>query len=212
MKEELLTMTEEEAEASSFDHIARDIFAPIYPVIAEQIIRWYGITEGRCLDLGAGTGRLGFAVAEKAPALSVLLYDKSEAMLRIASRDNPDPSRIETMKGMVEKLPFDDNSVDLVVSRGSVFFWDDQAAGINETYRVLRPGGAACIGGGFGTEDLLNRIIEIMAVEDPGWNEWRTRRTGLPQEKRFDLLLKKSAVPRYRIEHEEAGTWIKFRK
>ena len=212
MAEHPLTLTEEEAEASSFDHIARDIFAPIYPVLAEQILRWSGISEGRCLDLGAGTGRLGFALAEKAPGLSVLLYDKSEAMLSIASRDNPAPSRIRTMKGMAESLPFDDESVDLAVSRGSVFFWEDQLAGIDEIYRVLRPGGAACIGGGFGSAALLDQIEEIMAVEDPGWHEWRTRKTGRSQEEYFESLLGKSVVPRYRISKEDAGLWIKFRK
>jgi len=48
-------------------------------------------------------------------------------------------------------MPFPDNSVDLVVSHGSIFFWDDQVKGLQEVYRVLRPGGKAMIGGGVGS-------------------------------------------------------------
>jgi SAM-dependent methyltransferase len=50
-----------------------------------------------------------------------------------------------------EQLPLVDNYLDLVVSRGSIFFWDDPARGIREVHRVLRPGGCAMIGGGCGS-------------------------------------------------------------
>ncbi len=48
---------------TQFDQIAREIFAPIYPVIAEQIVRKTGITAGQCLDVGCG-GYLGMALAK----------------------------------------------------------------------------------------------------------------------------------------------------
>jgi len=47
-------------------------------------------------------------------------------------------------------MPLPSESVDLVFSRGSIFFWDDPAQGLQEVYRVLRPGGEAMIGGGRG--------------------------------------------------------------
>jgi len=50
-----------------------------------------------------------------------------------------------------EQLPLVDDYLDLVVSRGSVFFWDDPARGIREVHRVLHPGGCAMIGGGCGS-------------------------------------------------------------
>jgi ubiquinone/menaquinone biosynthesis C-methylase UbiE len=43
--------------------------------------------------------------------------------------------------GTAEALPFDDVSFDIVVSANSIFFWPDQPAGIQEIYRVLKPGG-----------------------------------------------------------------------
>jgi len=43
--------------------------------------------------------------------------------------------------GMAEALPLQDASVDLALSTSSFHHWQDQAAGIREIARVLRPGG-----------------------------------------------------------------------
>ena len=42
---------------------------------------------------------------------------------------------------MTEALPLQDASVDLALSTTSFHHWQDQAAGIREIARVLRPGG-----------------------------------------------------------------------
>jgi hypothetical protein len=36
--------------SGNMDEIAKTIFAPVYPVIADNIIRRFGITEGICID------------------------------------------------------------------------------------------------------------------------------------------------------------------
>ncbi len=48
-------------------------------------------------------------------------------------------------EGDAEHLPFDDNSFDLVYSWGVLHHSPNTLAGINEVYRVLRPGGTARI-------------------------------------------------------------------
>jgi SAM-dependent methyltransferase len=48
-------------------------------------------------------------------------------------------------------------SVDFLVSRESIFFWDDPVKGLKEIRRVLRPGGTACIGGGAGSGHIATR-------------------------------------------------------
>ncbi|WP_198003839.1 hypothetical protein [Methanocaldococcus sp. FS406-22] len=47
-----------------FDEIVRNVFAPVYPVIAKQIVDRTGIKEGICIDLGTGTGALARAIAK----------------------------------------------------------------------------------------------------------------------------------------------------
>jgi hypothetical protein len=44
--------------AKEFSGIANEIFAPIYPVIAEQIIKRCNVLEGMCIDVGTGASNL----------------------------------------------------------------------------------------------------------------------------------------------------------
>ena len=52
---------------------------------------------------------------------------------------------LTSVDGRAESLPFDDVSVDLVVSTLSAHHWDDPVAAFAEIRRVLRPGGVARI-------------------------------------------------------------------
>ena len=75
----------------------------------------------------------------------VMLDPSAEAMtegLRLA-REKKLHDRLLAVVGVAEAMPFPDNSVDLVASRGSIFFWDNPAQGLREVYRVLRPGARA---------------------------------------------------------------------
>lgn len=49
--------------------------------------------------------------------------------------------------GFSDNLPFDDNSIDLIMSKRSVMFWNDFIAAFNEINRVLKLGGSIYIGG-----------------------------------------------------------------
>ena len=45
-------------DAASYDRFIEEKLVRTYPQTARRIIDEYGITEGRCLDIGCGTGRL----------------------------------------------------------------------------------------------------------------------------------------------------------
>lgn len=201
--------------AANFSRIAENIFAPIYPVLADQIIRDTGITAGRCVDVGAGPGHLGLALAEQNPELSVVLCDASNDMLALA-RANAGScgwnERVRVEFGLAECLPFEDESVQLVVSRGSIFFWNNQAQGLDEIYRILAPGGCAWIGGGFGTAALQAQVQESMKVVAPNWEKTRQKRLEAQGQLHFEQLMKTTRVPEYEISKTEAGLWIRFRK
>lgn len=49
------------------------------------------------------------------------------------------------LQGDAEDLPFEADSFDRYVSAGSIEYWPDPQRGITEAYRVVRPGGIACV-------------------------------------------------------------------
>jgi SAM-dependent methyltransferase len=91
------------------------------------------------LDVACGTGILSRTVAEwVSPNGSVTGLDMNDGMLAVARRK---ASHIEWKQGLAEKLPFEDEAFDAVVSQFGLMFFDDRQAAIREMMRVLRQGG-----------------------------------------------------------------------
>lgn len=194
------------------EKIMKGHFRKIYPVIAAQIVERTGVTTGRCIDLGGGPGMLGVCLAQLT-ALRVTVVDLMPECVELAGENSAEAGvahRVDAVVGVAEALPFDDASIDLVVSRGSIFFWEDQAQGLAEVYRVLRPGGWAWIGGGFGTAELL-REIEAAKADDPEWSRKRRERMTQSPPEHFRAILERLGIDGV-VEHQEAGTWIIFQK
>lgn len=203
-----------EINAVEFDKIAREVFAPVYPVIAEQIKHKTGIIRGTCLDIGCGGGYLGIAMTG-ITELDVYLFDASQEMLKIAAGNIASrglEQRIQTLPGDVHKIPLDDNSIDLVISRGSVFFWRDRQKAFQEIHRVLKPGGVAFVGGGFGTEALKEQITSVMEKKNKNWREKLKKNIGENAVEGFAETLRKAGIITFEIDRNEAGLWIIIRR
>lgn len=198
--------------AEGFARIAREVFAPIYPVIAEQVLAWSGIQSGLALDLGSGPGFFAAALVEKSE-LSVIALDADPAMARIAQKTAAGyRDRMIPVIGDVHCMPIRDGAVSLIASRGSIYFWEDRPQAFREIERVLRPGGAAFVGGSFGTAALQNDIFREMRRRNPDWDRDVARRSGgaTPDLLRRELVA--SGVAHSRVREEEAGLWVEIRK
>jgi ubiquinone/menaquinone biosynthesis C-methylase UbiE len=90
------------------------------------------------LDVGCGTGRLLRAAHIRWPHAQLIGVDPAEGMVEVARHLAPE---ITFHVGSAEALPLPNASVDVVLSTVSFHHWGDQAAGIREVARVLRPGG-----------------------------------------------------------------------
>ncbi|HEY4455795.1 MAG TPA: methyltransferase domain-containing protein [Pseudonocardiaceae bacterium] len=90
------------------------------------------------LDVGCGTGSLLRQAAERFPYATRTGVDPAERMIAVATEADPSARLIVAP---AERLPFNDNEFDLVVSTNSFHNWPDHRAGITEIGRVLRPGG-----------------------------------------------------------------------
>ena len=93
---------------------------------------------GSVLDVGCGTGRLLRRANRYWPEAQLIGVDPAQGMIEQAKLLTPNAT---FYTAMAETLPLQDNSVDLAISTISFHHWQNQAAGIREIARVLRPGG-----------------------------------------------------------------------
>ena len=111
--------------------------------IANDIVEKMG--NGTILDLGSGTGYLSIEIARRAPNLQVYGIDLSRQMVKIAGRHAKGVDNARFVFGNAAKLPFKDNSIDLVVSTGASHHWKTPRMVFDECYRVLKTGNEAWI-------------------------------------------------------------------
>jgi arsenite methyltransferase len=96
------------------------------------------------LDLGCGAGTdLLIAAQMTGPAGRVIGVDMTASMLERArvSADAMGLGNVELHEALIEALPLDDASVDVVISNGVIDLVPDKDAVLDEIDRVLRPGG-----------------------------------------------------------------------
>ncbi|BBO90338.1 class I SAM-dependent methyltransferase [Desulfosarcina ovata] len=205
------TSTFDEAGARKMNEIAKTVFAPIYPVIARNAMAVTGISKGTCLDLGSGPGMLAMAMAREAPQMEIIAFDFSEASGRIGLENFTEAGlgdRIRTEAGDVHAMPFKDASVDLIVSRGSMFFWTDLKSAFSEIYRILAVGGATYIGGGFGNLELRDQVIAEMLERDPTWDCYAKKKAGADSHRRFTEMFREIGCTEFKIIDDETGFWV----
>lgn len=203
-----------EMDAEKYDRQTKGITAPVYPEIARQFIGRCEEAEGLCLDLGSGNGPLGIAVAENCD-MDVILVDSNPDMLAYAEKNIAEKElggRVRTELADVHELPFGEESATLIVSRGSVFFWEDQPKAFNEIYRVLRRGGYAFIGGGFGNLALKKEIDQKMLEHNPGWFEHLSGKIGPDAPMRFAAVMEAAGIEEYHIDYSPVGLWVIIHK
>ena len=96
------------------------------------------------LDLGCGAGTdLLIAAQMTGPTGRVIGVDMTASMLdrARASADEMGIDNFELHESLIESLPLDDASVDVVISNGVIDLVPDKDAVFAEIDRVLRPGG-----------------------------------------------------------------------
>ena len=138
---------EDPAIAAAFNRIAR---WPQMRLLRQVVIRRATamVRTGEVVDLGCGPGYLVVELARAAPSLHVTGVDLSDEMVAEAERFAAQAglgSRVAFRKGDVQRIPFPDASLDLVVSTLSLHHWSDPLPVLDEVARVLRPGGSFLI-------------------------------------------------------------------
>ena len=103
------------------------------------------------VDLGAGTGTLARAAVDRWATVQAIAVDPSEGMLEAGRAEArrtlgaPAARRLRWVRASADRLPLPDRSADVVVSSFAVQHLPSRIAGLRETWRILRPGGAIAI-------------------------------------------------------------------
>ena len=100
--------------------------------------------EERVLDLGCGAGTDTLIAAQMVgPKGHVTGIDMTPEMLAKArsAAEEMGLANVELVEGEAEKLPFEDETFDVVISNGVIDLVPDKDAVFSEIFRVLKPGG-----------------------------------------------------------------------
>ena len=100
------------------------------------------------LDVGCGGGRTITKLAAAARDGTVYGIDYSTESVNAARRTNReliDRHRVNVQQASVDRLPFADETFNLVTAVETHFWWQDVNAGMREIFRVLKPSGHLAI-------------------------------------------------------------------
>ena len=204
-------------EPGKMDAVSKGSFAPVYPLIASQIVEKSSVKKGICVDVGTGPAALSIALA-RITDLEIYAMDISKDMCRKAQENVYKAGlygRIVPVHGDVAKMLFPDNLADLVVSRGSIPFWKDLTGAFNEIKRVLKPDGFGYVGGGFGSSTMKAKIKKD---RERKLKSSKYKKTEIYQNpKKINLhevenAIKNAGITRYSIINDDSGMWFLIRK
>jgi arsenite methyltransferase len=112
----------------------------------------------RVVDLGAGTGLLALAARRRVKGSGyVVAVDVSvDALSECKRQAEPaeDVAPLACVAGDALHVPLASQSVDVMMTRSVIIYLADKQAGVQELYRVLKPGGRASIW------EPINEVVE----------------------------------------------------
>lgn len=143
MQEEF-ELEDEELAFRDYSHIT-SVISVNYSLMADELSQFGDFQEGVAVDLGSGLGDLAIEIARRYPKLTVIGVDISPKAISEAAKRAKEENLINVGFELqdVHKLKFTDNTIDLVVSHGSIHHWKDVSAAFSEIYRVLKSTGLA---------------------------------------------------------------------
>ncbi|HEY7529728.1 MAG TPA: methyltransferase domain-containing protein [Gemmatimonadota bacterium] len=187
-----------------------DEFYPPSPRIREHLLP-HAVAGTRVLEVGAGSGRDGAALAAR--GARVVLLDASAGALELASRNAPGLRGRALVRGDALASPFPDGAFDLVFHQGLLEHFRDPLPLLLENRRLLRPGGVLLVDvpQTFHPWTALKRVLIPLGLWFAGWEtqftpaalERAVRAAGFERLTTYGDWMRPSLA--YRLAREAAG-------
>lgn len=181
-----------------------ELWRPIYPHLARWLIQGSTPRPGWILELGPFSGGISTALARQCEGVRPICLMAEEEIARTVKRQFGPELRV--LVGGLQKLPFG-ASLRTVIFRGAFFFLTPQI--IRETYRILKPGSWAILGGGYGAHTPAEEIAKI-AQESKRLNDLLGKRWISRGE--LEEMLGDAGLQGYGEILEEGGLWVFLKK
>jgi hypothetical protein len=139
------------------------LWEPVQPYLARQIEELYGRQDGQILEIGPFSGLI-FALARKKVGRSFLISAFPQAAVRSCQQEARRlglEDRVTIIESDCSLVGVADDSVDLTIFRGALFFPSLFQVDFRAITRTLRRGGIAFVGGGFGKHTPPEVIRQI---------------------------------------------------
>jgi ubiquinone/menaquinone biosynthesis C-methylase UbiE len=145
-----------------YNFLPAKMFVPHYKMIAQEVALG---ANGVLLDIGTGPGILPLEIAKRFSGSKIIGIDLSEKMIEISNKNNVKYGGLANVEFMLmdaNALKFNDNSLDMIISTGSLHHWKNPIKILNEVYRCLKPGCQAWIYDGYGnaTDADIHQCIQ----------------------------------------------------
>ena len=187
------------------------LWEPIRPYLVRQIEELYGRRDGFILEIGPFSG-LVFALAQKSVGQGYLMAAFPHAVIpsyQQEAREHGLESTVRIVETDSSLIGVPDNSADLAIFRGALFFPSLFQVDFRGIYRILRTRGIGFIGGGFGKytpAEIIQRIGERSEQLNTAMGRVRITVESVRDQLRSSQLEKTCEIT------TEGGLWVVMKK
>ncbi len=151
-------------QSDHYERIALSVIGEIYPYLIQDLKNYYqkSFLGRNIIEIGTGPG---FIIQQllKENFKQVSGVDISLDMLLRAKERNISAKNLQLFCANADNIPLKNESQDIVISRGSMFFWNNLEKSLENIYKIMKPSGFALLGGGYGIstpEEIITQIFD----------------------------------------------------
>jgi hypothetical protein len=187
------------------------LWKPIRPFLARQIEELYGRRDGHILEIGPFSGLI-FALTQRnvGQSFSIAAFPQAAVPLyRQEARKHGLEDRVRIIESDSSLIGIADESVDLAIFRGALFFPGLFQVDFGAIYRKLRVEGIAFVGGGFGKHtppEVISQIGKRSEQLNTAMGRVRVTVESVQDQLRSSHLEGKCEIT------TDGGLWVKIKK